>query len=261
VIKRLSGPPVIDRRAAFRAQRADVLNFCASLGPADWRMDSRAEGWSITDVVAHMGAGCHAMFSPAVFTIMRAEAVEQVNDQLVDARRDRTPSQVLGEYRRWSRVFGTSIRAMTGTPLARVQIPLGDLGRFPIRLLPSAVVFDHHTHLTHDIAPALGRQTPAVDANRMAAVLEWMMAVLSNQLAAAKPAGFDLPLSITLSGPGGGSWSVTAAPGESEMSRITAVAAEFPEWATQRADWRDRDVRIDGDLDYAAAFLDWMNII
>ena len=267
MIERLSGPPVIERRAAFRAQRADVLNFCSSLGPADWRMDSRAEGWSITDVVAHMGAGCHAMFSPAMFTIMRAEAVERANDQLVDARRDRTPTQVLGEYRRWSRVFGVSIPVMAGSPLARVRLPMGDLGRFPMGLLPSALVFDHHTHLTHDIAPALGRQVPGVDANRMAAVVEWMMAVLSNQLAAAKSAGVDLPLSITLSGPGGGSWSVTAAgagvaaPGESGACRITAVAAEFPEWATQRADWRDRDVRIDGDLDYAAAFLDWVNVV
>ena len=31
-----------------------------------------------------------------------------------------------------------------------------------------ALVFDHHTHLRHDMAPALGRPVPGTDANRMA---------------------------------------------------------------------------------------------
>ena len=54
-----------DRGAAFKAERAAMLAFCATLAPADWRMNSRAEGWSIQDVVAHLAAGCHAVFSPA----------------------------------------------------------------------------------------------------------------------------------------------------------------------------------------------------
>lgn len=262
-----SAEDVIDRRAAFHAQRADVLAFCAAMGPADWRMNSRAAGWSVADVVAHMGSGCHAMFSPALVTLIRADSVEQANDRFVDARRDRTPAQVLGEYRRWSRVVGAMIPVMTAGPLARAQVPLAELGRFPVRLLPSALVFDHHTHLSYDIAPALGRRAPGADANRVVAVLEWMMAVLSNQLAAAKPGWLDRPLSITLTGPGGGSWCVTAGGsvipenGESGVSRIVAAATEFPEWGTRRAGWRDRDVRIDGDLDYGTAFLDWVNIV
>lgn len=258
---------MIDRRAAFRAQRADVLAFCESLGPADWRMNSRAEGWSITDVVGHLAAGCHAMFTPAVFRIIRATDIEQTNDALVDLRRDRTPAQGLGEYRRWSRIFGATIPTMVRKPMAMVTLPLAELGSFPMRLLPSALVFDHHTHLHHDMAPALGRSVPAADANRMAAVLEWMMAVLSNQLRAAKPSWLDRPLSITLTGPGGGSWridtsgTVTPCSPGSDAAVIIAAASEFPEWGTRRADWRDRDVRLDGDADYAARLLDWINIV
>lgn len=264
---RRSGNAVIDRHAAFRAQRADVLRFCDALSPADWRMDSRAAGWSVTDVLAHLGSSCHALFSPAGLRIMRADSVERSNDELVDARRDRTPAQVFSEYRRWSRVLGATIPVMTGTPLARLAVPLAELGSFPLRLLPSASVFDQHTHLSYDIAPALGRRAADADANRMAAVLEWMMAVLSNQLAAAAPVWFDQPLSITLTGPGGGSWcvsntgAVVPANGPSGVSRISAAATEFPEWGTRRASWRDRDVRIDGDLDYGTAFLDWVNIV
>ncbi|MCW1959356.1 MAG: maleylpyruvate isomerase N-terminal domain-containing protein [Mycobacterium sp.] len=256
----------MDRATAFRDQRADVLAFCTSLGPADWRMNSRAEGWSIADVVGHMAAGCHAMFGPAVLRIMRAADIEQTNEKMVELRRERTPAQVLGEYRRWSRVFAAALPALTHKPLARFELPLGELGRFPARVLPSALVFDHHTHLSHDMAPALGRVVPVPDANRMSVVLEWMMAVLSNQIRSAQPAWLDRPLRLTLAGPGGGSWhidrsGVATAFHASPAAEINALAMEFPEWGTRRAGWRDRDVSVSGDTDYASAFLDWINIV
>lgn len=260
----MTGP---DRRAAFRAQRTDVLAFCDSLAPADWRMNSRAEGWSITDVVAHMASGCHALFSPKARTIMRGDDIEALNDEVVAAGRDRTQAQVLAEYRRWSRVFAAAIPAMVHTPLARSQVRMAELGRFPARILPSALVFDHYTHLAYDMAPALGCSAPPPDANRMAAVLEWMTAVLANQLGAARPGWLDRPLSITLAGPGGGSWRVepsgAVTPGHTEpaAAHIAGVAVEFCEWGTKRADWRDRDVTLTGDVSYAATFLDALNIV
>ncbi len=259
----MNGP---DLRAAFRSERSDVLAFCDSLAPADWRMNSMAQGWSITDVVAHLGSGCHALFGRQALKLMRGTDIEQVNDELVAARHDRPPVEVLAEYRRWSRVFGAVIPAVR-TPLGRVRMPLAELGRFPARLLPSALVFDHHTHLRHDMAPALGRPAPETDANRMAAVLEWMTAVLANQLTAARPGWLDRPLALTLAGPGGGSWrvdtsgAVTAGRTEPAAAHITGVALEFPEWGTRRADWRDRDVAITGDLEYAETFLDAVDIV
>jgi hypothetical protein len=83
-----------------------MLAFCATLAPADWRMNSRAEGWSIQDVVAHLAAGCHAVFSPAA--VLRSNDIERANDVMVDGRRDRSSTEVLAEYRRWSRVFGAT---------------------------------------------------------------------------------------------------------------------------------------------------------
>lgn len=230
-------------------------------------MDSDAEGWSIADVVAHMAAGCHVLFTPSVTTLLKADNLERANDHMVDVRRDRTPAQVFGEYRRWSRVFGASARMLVGAPVGDVEIPIAELGHFPARLTVSALTFDHHTHLTYDMAPALGRQVPAADANRMAVVLEWMMAVLSNQLTLATPPWLDRAVAITLSGPGGGSWTVSpsgaVAPGASDSAatRIDGVAAEFPEWGTRRADWRERQVVIGGDTDYGAIFLDAMDIV
>lgn len=258
---------MIDRRAAFRAERAAVLEFCESLGPAEWRMDSRAAGWSIKDVVAHMAAGFHAMFGPAALKLMRGNDIEQANDELVDVRRDRPPGEVFGEYRRWSRAFGGLVPMLVGSPVARVPMPLAELGRFPARLLVSAMVFDHHTHLRHDMAPALGHPIPETDANRMAAVCEWMIAVLGNQLRAAADPARDRPVSLTLTGPGGGSWlvapngQITAGLTEPAAAHVTGPALEFPEWGTRRASWRQRNVAVTGDIGYGAAFLDAVNIV
>jgi Mycothiol maleylpyruvate isomerase N-terminal domain len=256
-----------DRGAAFEAERADMLAFCAGLEPAEWRMDSRAEGWRIHDVVAHMGTGCHALFSPAAAKMVRSNDIEAANDLMVDTRRDRSAPDVFAEYRRWSAVVAVVFPLMARGPLAGVRVPLGELGRFPLRVLTGAMVFDHHTHLRHDMAPALGRPAPGTDANRMGVVLEWMMAVLSNQVRAATPAWLDRPLAITLTGPGGGTWrvapdgSVTPGSADASAAQITGLALEFPEWGTRRASWRDRDVRISGDADYAAAFLDTVNVV
>lgn len=257
----------LDRRSAFRAERAQVLTFCESLSPADWRTDSRAAGWSIQDVVAHMGAGVHAMFGPAAAKLLLGKDIEKLNDEMVEIRRSRSVDQVLAEYRRWTGVFAGVMPPLAGTPLGGVGLPLSELGRFPLRLFLSALVFDTYTHLRYDMAPALNRQVAVADANRIAVALEWMMAVLSNQLRAARPAWLDRPLTISLTGPGGGLWlvdtsgAVTATRGVTGAAVITGAAREFPEWGTRRAGWRDRDVHVTGDADYAAVFLDELNIV
>jgi uncharacterized protein (TIGR03083 family) len=256
-----------DRGAAFKAERAEVLAFCSGLEPAEWRIDSRCERWRIHDVVAHMGTGCRAMFGSDVAKMMRTNDIEETNDQMVDSRRDRSAPDVLAEYRRWSGVAAAILPVMARRPLGEVRMPLAELGRFPLRVLTGAMVFDHHTHLRHDMAPALGRPAPGTDANRMAVVLEWMMAVLSNQVSAAAPVWLDRPLAITLTGPGGGTWRVTpegaVIPGsvDGSVAQITCAAIEFPDWGTQRSSWRDHDVRISGDADYALMFLDTVNVV
>ena len=214
-----------------------------------------------------MGAGAHAMFGPAAVKLMRGNDIERLNDEMVDTRRSWSPEQVLAEYRRWTGIFANLMGPAAATPMGGLRLPLAELGRFPLRLFPSALVFDNHTHLHHDMAPALGRTLPEPDANRMAVTLEWMMAVLSNQVRRGRPAWLDRPVLITLTGPGGGRWlvgtggSILPATVESGAARIRGIAVEFPQWGTARAGWRDRDISIDGDADYGAKFLDWLNIV
>lgn len=67
----------------------------------------------------------------------------------------------MAEYTRATRRATTLLDLIRRTPAARLRIPLAELGRYPLGLLiGGALVFDHHTHLRHDMAPALGRPTP-----------------------------------------------------------------------------------------------------
>lgn len=256
-----------DAVTALRQERLALLSFCRDLDETQWRTPSAAPGWRVQDVVAHMGSSCHAVFGPAALELFRSKDIERSNDVLLGPRRDWSPSQVLAEYERWSQVVLRVMGAVSRTPLVRAPIRFAELGRFSAGQLLCAIVFDTHTHLRHDIAPALGRPAPGTDANRMAVVLEWMMAVLSNQLRAAGPAWLDRPLSITLSGPGGGCWvvrpggAVTPGSPDGTAAQIDGTAIEFPEWATQRAAWRDREVAVGGDDEYAARFLDAVNVV
>ena len=252
---------------AARRERAEVLTLCRDLDDNEWQKPSAAAGWCVQDVVAHMGSVCHALFGPDAMKILRSNQIERTNEDFVDERRTWTPAQTLAEYERWSGrslgVFGWVSR----TPLARIRMPVGELGRFPAGQMVGALVFDTHIHLRHDITSVLGRRAPATDDNRMAVITDWMMAVLSNQLRFDRPDWRDRAVTVTLAGPGGGSWSF-GPDGTMHLGRDSKVAAEiagtaseFPEWGTKRVDWRERDVTISGDTDYGVRFLDAMNVV
>jgi uncharacterized protein (TIGR03083 family) len=257
----------IDPVGALRRERSELLTLCRHLSDADWQTQSAAAGWRVQDVVAHMGSAYRALFGAAALELMRSNNIERTNDVLVDQRRDWPPSRVIAEYERWSQAMLRLMGPVSRTPVARAPMRLAELGRFRVGQLLCAIVFDTHTHLRHDIAPVLGRAVPATDANRMAVVLEWMMAVLSNQLRASHPEWLEGPVSIALSGPGGGCWIVrpdgSIQPGSptGTAAQIDGVAMEFPEWGTQRSSWRTREVTIGGDADYGARFLDAVNVV
>jgi uncharacterized protein (TIGR03083 family) len=261
--------PEPDRTAALRDERAELLRFCADLTDSEWFAASAAPGWQVKDVLAHIGAGCHALFTPAALVMLRSKDIERTNDVMVDARRARAPGDVLDEFTRWSARVVRLSGVVAATPLKALRLPLAELGRFRLNLLlGGALAFDQHTHLRFDMAPALGRDVAPTDDNRMSVVIEWMLAVLGNQLRRARPDWMDQPVRLTLSGLGGGCWTIsgdgTIVTGETQKvaaATIFAAAEQFPEWGTRRAAWRDRTVTVEGSLEYGAKFLDAMNVV
>ena len=258
-----------NRTAALQAERMEVLRFCSGLTPQEWSAPSAAHGWRVQDVVAHLGSGCHSLFTPTAVTMLFSKDIERTNDTMVQSRRSWEHGQVLDEYRRWSARVTRLAAAVAVPPMNRIRMPLAELGSFPVGLLlGAAMVFDQHTHLRFDIAPAIGRAAPPTDANRMSVVIEWMLAVLSNQIHRTPLTWMRQPVSLELTGMGGGRWSITAAgtitPSTADQptgADIVAKAEEFPEWATRRARWQDRDVTIGGNHGYGERFLNTVNIV
>ncbi|QLY28189.1 maleylpyruvate isomerase family mycothiol-dependent enzyme [Nocardia huaxiensis] len=255
---------------ALRRERQAVLDFCADLTEAEWHTPSRAAGWTVKDVVAHMAAETRALVTPAALRFMTTGDVEQLNERSVAAARSHSPQRVLSGFSRWTRV-GTAAMSVTSAPaLNHIPLRIGELGTYPARILPALFTFDLHTHLRHDIAPALGRPAPATDETRMAAILGWLMALLE-QSQARTLAWLDTPVALTLIGPGGGTWriqpagqgrlSVRHGDAEGASARITGSAIDFPSWATTRSPWRDHNLELTGDTALASRLLDTLNLV
>ncbi len=258
-----------DRVAAVRAERAATLEFLERLDDEQWRTPSRAAGWQIRDVVAHLAALAADVFTPRLIGTVTGGALERANEAAVARRADRAPAQLLADYRTWSgRLLGL-LTVADRTPVGRVPLRLSELGWYRMRLLPSVFLFDTHVHLRLDVAPVLGLTVPATDGPRMTVLLEWMLAGLS-RMNVAEMAFVDRPIGLVLTGPGGGSWrvgpgrgrlTVTAGPAVDAASRITSRSTDFPAWGTRRADWRDLPVKVAGDRDFGARFLDALHIV
>ena len=157
--------------AALRTERTEMLDFTRSLTDDEWRAPSAAAGWSIADVVGHIAATAHNFYAPSL-EILRTKDLEASNECPVERRRSWTRERVMTEYEKSSRRAISLVNAIRRSPAARLRFSLAELGRYPIDLMISgALVFDHHTHLRHDMVSALGRPVPATDADRMRAVL------------------------------------------------------------------------------------------
>jgi len=255
----------------MRREQHDVVAFCRTLTPEEWAGPSRCEGWSVQDVLSHLTAAAHGVFTPWMFKLMASRNVERSNDGDAELRRGRPPQEVLAEYEKWSGRMAGLMSLAQRPPLAKVPFRLGELGLYPLALVASAVVFDTHIHLHHDMAPAVGRTLPPPPAETLAVVNEWVLEAIP-KMGKEGLSFLDRPLTITLDGPGGGSWGMVPRPGGApariepapvpgSAATITGNPAEFALWATRRRPWREQDVKIDGDEGYGSRFLDAVKVV
>jgi len=259
-----------DRARVLRDERGAVLDLCRSLTPAEWASPSDCAGWSVQDVVAHMGAAYHGMFTPWLLRTMRTSSIERSNDGDVEHRRGWEPARVLREYESWGGRVLTLVPLTQRPPLRGLPLPLGDIGKYPMGLLASALTFDHHVHLRHDIAVPLGRTLPPPSGEHMAVVTEWLMAGMP-QMCGDALSWVDRPLALVLTGAGGGAWTVGPLAGKglqvqegrspAAAATITGDVAGFPIWGTKRRPWGDFDLAIEGDEEAAIRFLDSLNLV
>jgi uncharacterized protein (TIGR03083 family) len=227
---------------ALQADRDALLAVCADLRDEDWAAASGCEGWTVKDVVGHVGALFWLVVDPSKLPDGSDLPTEKAQELYVDRRRSWTPAQVVEDY---ESVSTQGIEALRGLATEDFELPLGDLGTYPVSLLPNAFAFDHFTHLRADLfAPRgpLRTEPPAVDPQRLEAAMDWIEAALPQQNAGLvdQLAG-AVDLHVEDLAPG----TIRVGTGE-PVARVTSDGLAFVRWVTQRGNWEELDVTASG---------------
>lgn len=259
-----------------RRSVADVRQIVESLTDDEWAMPSACAGWSVKDLIAHMGSNFHEIVepSPAPSEPVNLPA-ERLMDLLVEPRRDWSAAEVGAEYLNSCDGALAALEAMQDEPLGSTVIPLADLGMYPMHQMADAFAFDHYCHVRVDlIAPTgpLHRDLPPVDDALVRPAIEWMIAGIP-QMQPGLDASLLGSLRLTLTGPGGGSWLLTVIDGSIVVNidvhmdevapataTVTSGAHDFVLWGTCRSSWRDH-CAVTGDPAVASTFLDALNVV
>ena len=223
----------------LEADRAALLETCAGLDDADWRAPSGCSGWTVQDVVAHMGALYWLVVDRAKLPDVTGLPTERAQDVLVDHRRSMTPGQVLADY---ESVSADAIPILASLDGQDFELPLGDLGTFKASTVPTAYSFDHYVHIRMDLFEPRGSLTgppPPSDERRLAPALEWVAAALPQQSAAAL-ADMGGVVEFVISGPG--ARTIEAGSGE-PLGQVTMAGPEFIKAITQRGDWAEAEIK------------------
>jgi hypothetical protein len=191
-----------------------------------------------------MGALYQSVVDPSVLPDSSGLPTEQAQEVHVASRRDLSPAQVVAHY---SEISEKAIAVLADLATADFEVPLGDLGTYPARVLPLAFCFDHYTHIRADLFPPRGPlpgPPPASDELRLGRAIDWIDAAVGQQNAS-RLAGLDSPAEIVLSS--GDSRTIRLGPDGPPAATVRSGADAFVRWVTQRASWDELGVEAAGD--------------
>ena len=242
----------------------------SGLSEEEWARPSLCAGWSVRDLVAHIGSNYKETVDPSPPPDEPLDLpAERMMDLLVAARADWSDAQVLEEYLHFAPAAIEVLASMQDEPLASTPIPLADLGQYPMHQLADAFAFDGYCHLRVDLLAPLGplvRDLEPATAADLGPTIGWMLTGLP-QMQPGLHRHLTAPIRLEFTGPAAGSWVLTPRDGtilvEAEgdaAATVTSDGHDFVIWGTCRRPWRDL-ARVSGDGEVAATFLDELNII
>lgn len=229
---------------ALRADRDELLKICAGLDGAAGQASSGCPGWSVQDVVAHMGAGLQAVVDRTALPDTNGLPFERAQDVIVQERRGLAPAEVVAHY---AEVSEKALGVLGNLEKADLEIPLGDAGTYPASAMPAAFCFDHYVHIRADLFQPRGPLTgpsPAPDSLRLHGAIDWIEAAIGQQNAG-DLAALAAPAEIVLTG--GDSRVLRLGPDGPPAASVRSGADDFVRWITQRAAWEDLGVQASGD--------------
>jgi uncharacterized protein (TIGR03083 family) len=227
---------------ALQADRDALLDVCAGIPEEVWSAPSGCEGWTVKDVIGHVGALFWLVVDPSALPDASGLDTEKAQEVYVDSRRSWPAARVVEDY---ESVSTKAIEALRTLATQDFEVPLGDLGTYPASLLPNAYAFDHFTHLRADLfAPRgpLRTAPPRVDRLGLEATMDWIEAALPQQnadLLDQLTGAVDLELDDVASG--------TSRVGRGEpVARISSDGLALVRWVTQRGSWEELEVSATG---------------
>jgi uncharacterized protein (TIGR03083 family) len=221
---------------ALRTERDVLLKVCAGLTEKEWASPSGCPGWSVKDLVAHLGILYWAVVDPSTLPESGGFPTEEAQDVYVRGRGSASAAEVLTDYESVSK---QALDVLAGFEHAEFVVPLGDLGTYQASLLPTAFCFDHYTHIRADLFAPRGPITgavPASDSLRLTPTLDWIEAALPQQNSKTL-ASLSFPAEIEITGTASRTIRLggTGEPGAS----IRSDAFSLVLWVTQRASWEE----------------------
>tara|TARA_Y100000768_G_scaffold313978_1_gene248809 strand:+ start:693 stop:1499 length:807 start_codon:yes stop_codon:yes gene_type:complete len=261
---------------ALQKIHIEVEKIINGMNQSEWELQSLCEGWRIQEVFAHMSSNMKEAINPTPppDTTQEPMKAEEAMEALVTPRRDWTAQELLDEYAKYLNDWIGWLGALQEEPTASMEVPLADLGIYPMHMMANAFAFDHYCHLYIDILSPEGPLSGNFDAptdDMIRPGIEWMIAGMPQMQPTELAAVVTEPLELELTGPGGGTWTIQPAGEDGLISvapranlgasaTVASTAHNFVSWGTKRSDWRKTCV-IDGNENYANTVLDTINII
>jgi len=235
-----------DAIEALSAEQQVVIDLAGGFSAADWDRPSGCAGWSVKDVVSHMGALYWAVVDMSKLPDAGDRPTEEAQEFFVQHRRAMSAEEVLADY---DAVKKPALDALTALRGADFELPLGDFGTYRTGLLANAYVFDHYTHIRADLfgpRGPLSGELPPTDELRASSVLDWVEAALSQQ-AGKTLDRLDRPASLELTG--WGTRTIHVGPEGEPAAIVRCDCLSFVQWATLRLPWESLPVETVGDVE------------
>lgn len=267
----------IDARALFAPEQAALMSTLRGLEPADWHREA-VPGWTVRDLAAHVLGGFYGRLArdrdghdegPGVAAGETLEAfIHRINQEWVVAHRRVSPAALTDTL---DLVGGQLARFFESTGPDAPSLGVSWAGVDPAPMwLDSARDFTEFWTHRQQIRHTVGQYTDT-DPRLLAVVLDVFMRALPHTLRTTHaPVGTQLRVHIT--GPAGGSWTVTATePGwslaEPDAGRPSAVVHLDAETAWRlctrgiQPDTALARARIDGEGELARAACQIVSVI
>jgi uncharacterized protein (TIGR03083 family) len=258
--------------AGMRAAADDIFCVSRSFGADEWQTPSAAAGWSVQDVISHVGCLLELLQTAVRGEPVPDTGIEVLNDRMVAERRDWDATRTLDNLQKQLDQAIAVFSTMQDPPTSCAETPMLDLGTYRLHAIADMFAFDITTHLRYDILSPRGpitRQLPPLDETRLAPAVSWLLGGIP-RMQPDLDRHLTAPVMLRLNGPGGTEVFIRNAggaitveplrPTDQPAATLTSTTADLLAWSTTRVPWRTV-VNVDGDHGVAGEFLDALNLV